>query len=242
MSNLEETRFITQPTNEKIISTGRTIWITVMVITIVACVALVVVLGAVLLSPTKTTLQSTLKKWFNKKQLNESVVSNPPDNVEELMKGKGLLKGATFPFEIVENQRLIVYLEKSNSSYSNYYIYKYPVGIYTTLNELVDALNTVNNYRSIYFDSKNSVWILNKGLIWSISSSNTLQFEWTDSFYDKFAILTSPPFANPLFHFSEGQGAINDVLNTPDVLSLPVRLGLIVNTLLERNTTYLTTS
>lgn len=242
MSNvIQGNQVIVEPTVNKIISTERLVWLVVMILTIIITVVLLILLGVLLLSPTKSTLQTALQKMFNIKQLTESVVSDPPDNVEEMMKGKGLLKGAVFPFQILANQRLIVYLQRSNSSYSNYYVYKFPIGTYTSLPDLVTALNTVNNYRAIYFDTKNSVWVINKGLIWSISSSGVLQFEWTNSFYDKFAILTSAPLANPAFHFSEGQGGINDVLNTPDVLSLPVRLGVIVNTLLIQNVIYQTT-
>lgn len=123
--------------------------------------------------------------------------------------------GATLPFTITANDRLIVRISASNSFQSNYYIYKYPVGTFASLSDLINALNTSSNWEAVFFDSTNKYWVLNAYLVWG-QSLGKLTFTWTDTAFDQIMFYKIPPTDDPLFAVPVGQGGINDSIVLPN--------------------------
>jgi hypothetical protein len=240
-----------QPSQNKpppnVLSYSDGVYISIIVVLFVILIVTIPVLAVFLIRSN----QNTLKQMFNFKlplklqneDAEEQTNINIPQNVLTLASSSisSIATSTSFslPFIIASNERLIVTISRSNSPYLTWYIYSYPVGTYTTLEDLVDALNTAENWQAIYYNVLNSTWFVNSSLYWSINATTgSLQFQWNNTFYDQYKFIDVAPLSNPLFHYSNGQGAINDVVNPPDVRTLPISLGLPINVLLNGDQPY----
>lgn len=142
----------------------------------------------------------------------------------------------SFPFTINDNDRLILKIQNVSSSMLTYIYYKYPSGTYSTLNELVNALNYQDNYQAIYFSSLNTTWWINAFLTWGISNAGNLTFTWTDAVYNQIIFLTTPPTNDPRFAISNTSG-INDSSTNPNWSGLVTALNINTNLAYSLNQT-----
>lgn len=190
---------------EKQSKTNRVTLIVIMVLLAVVIIVIVVVAIVLALGPNSAAAAAKKKA---------ALQENPKDTNSPLK-----LFGATLPVTISSTDRLIIRASKSNSFLSTYFIYKYPPGTYATLDDLVTALNTANNFEAIYFDSTNRIWFVNDFLVWG-SSSGKLTVTWTDTFYDTIRFFRFAPFQDPAFTVSDGTSGINDSNIQPNWIHL----------------------
>ena len=139
------------------------IYILVIVVITIIFIIIIVSMAAVLLQSENKPWKDRFKDIFKK---NTDIEQKQEKIIEKKQKPSG------FPIKITSNQRLILYLQKTGTNLSNYYIFKFPIGTYNDYETLIESLNTSNSHLGIFFDSNNSIWSTNRILEWSINEKN----------------------------------------------------------------------
>jgi hypothetical protein len=191
----------------------------VLSVTAILAIVITIVIGAYFILTKKSATAVANNK-------NKPAITEPPEN-------KVAAISSGLPFTIGSSDRLIIKASKSDNFQSTYFIYKYPVGTYNTLSDLVNALNIQNGFEAIFFDSTNRIWAVNALLTWG-QNMGKLNFTWTDTYFNRIIFYKGPPFNDPLFGLSSGQSGINDSIVQPNfakfIDNFGIRTDLIYNT------------